>query len=272
MQSLKQAIAEGQTLQASILIAQKFTQDDSLNSCVSQLDNLYQQTLLHLSAPSMIKQERLSALVDFFYSHLLFSNEPQTAYSSRNLMINQVLAYRTGDALPVSMVFCELAKKAGFSAKGVNYPGIFLIRIENSDENAFFLDPRNGKFLSYQQLESHYTNLLQQGDDTPMPMEALDAASSEEIILKLLQDLKTAFLYENNLVFALETIELLILLRPDDPYERRDRGFLLQQLECPQMAKLDYQYFIRRCPQDPDAQILQTQMLKWENQSQLIFH
>lgn len=272
MKSLKQAIQEENTLFASMLIAKEFTHDDCVNCCERQIEALSTRTLAHLSGFKDDKQTRIVALVDFFYSQLLFSDDHQTEYSSRNLLINQVLAYRTGNTLPLAIVFCELAKRAGLYASGVNFPGYFLIRIECAANNAFFLDPITGKFLSCQQLELYYLKFLDSADDPVMPSEALDAASTEEVIVKLLQDIKTAFLYEDNLAFALETIELLITLRPDDPYERRDRGFLLQQLECPQMAKLDYQYFINHCPQDPDAQILKTQMQKWQNQNQPIFH
>lgn len=272
MQLLKQAIVDGDTLRAAMLVAQKFTHDDCINHSASQLDELNNKILAHLSNFNNDKQKRIIALVEYFYSQLMFSSDEQTEYCSRNILINQVLAFRTGDAVLLSVVFCELARRAGFSAKGVNFPGCFLIRIQYTHNKALFLEPVTGKFLDYQRLELYYHNLLDQADDSGMPIEALDAASTGEITIKLLQDLKTAFLYEDNLEYALETIELLIVLSPDDPYERRDRGFLLQQLECPQMAKLDYQYFIRHCPQDPDAQILKTQMQKWDNQSQLIFH
>jgi len=272
VESLKRAIQDGNTLLASMLIAKKFTHNDCINCCERQFEELVSQILAHLSHCNDDKQTRIIALVEFFYSELLFSDDQQMEYSSRNNLINQVLAYRTGDTLPIAIVFCELAKRAGFSATGVNFPGHFLIRIEYSNNHAFFLDPLTGKFLSCQQLERYYLSLLDSAEDPVMPSETLEPASTVEVAIKLLQDIKTAFLYEDNLAFALETIELLIVLNPDDPYERRDRGFLLQQLECPQMAKLDYQYFINHCPQDPDAQILKTQMQKWQNQNQPIFH
>jgi len=51
-------------------------------------------------------------------------------------------------------------------------------------------------------------------------------------------------------------------LCPDDPYERRDRGYLLHQLDCPQVAVADYQFFIDQCPSDPSIEMIRTQVDK----------
>jgi len=61
---------------------------------------------------------------------------------------------------------------------------------------------------------------------------------------------------------ALKCVDLLIELRPEDPFERRDRGFLLHQLDCFKVAYDDYQYFVEQCPKDPAAQLLKMQLEK----------
>jgi regulator of sirC expression with transglutaminase-like and TPR domain len=67
-------------------------------------------------------------------------------------------------------------------------------------------------------------------------------------------------------------VELLVNLCPNDPYERRDRGFLLHQLDCTQVAIADYQYFIRKCPKDPATQLLQAQLQQLSEQVPDVFH
>ncbi|WP_342807464.1 tetratricopeptide repeat protein [Alteromonas sp. M12] len=69
-----------------------------------------------------------------------------------------------------------------------------------------------------------------------MPSDTLNVASTEEILVRLLHNLKASYIREENYQMALRAVDLLIELCPDDPYERRDRGFLLHQLECPQVA------------------------------------
>jgi regulator of sirC expression with transglutaminase-like and TPR domain len=54
----------------------------------------------------------------------------------------------------------------------------------------------------------------------------------------------------------------LLSLNPDDPLQRRDRGFLLHQLDCFKVAVDDYRYFVEQCPKDPAAKILKLQLEK----------
>ena len=76
-------------------------------------------------------------------------------------------------------------------------------------------------------------------------------------IVRLLHNLKVSYINEKCYSEALTAVELLVNLCPNDPYERRDRGFLLHPLDYTQV---DYQYFIHKCPKDPATQLLQAQL------------
>lgn len=272
MQELVKAISDDKQLQASWLITKKFSSVEDSFDLDSELALLSEKMSASVSGCNQDLKLQCQMFIDTFFSTLLFSIDTRLNYSSKTLLLNKVLSNRTGDPVSLSIVFCELAKQCGLQASGVNFPGCFLIRLESSPDSAIFIDPLTRRICSFQQLQVHYQSLFEQENISDMPEEALNPASSAEVVIKLLQELKTAFLYEDNLAQALEVIELLIFLCPEDPYERRDRGFLLQQLECTQMAKLDYQYFIHHCPTDPDAQFLKTQIQNWDSQIQQIWH
>mgnify|MGYP000197497386 CR=1 FL=1 len=78
----------------------------------------------------------------------------------------------------------------------------------------------------------------------------------------LVGSLKNALIRELAFDKALKCVDVLLALRPDDPFERRDRGFLLHQLDCFKVAYDDYRYFVERCPKDPAAQLLKLQLDK----------
>ena len=105
-----------------------------------------------------------------------------------------------------------------------------------------------------------------------MPEEALQEASCDETIVRLLHNLKASYINEKRYSDALTAVELLVNLCPNDPYERRDRGFLLHRLDCTQVAIADYQYFIRKCPKDPVTQLLQAQLQHLCEQVPVVFH
>ena len=95
--------------------------------------------------------------------------------------------------------------------------------------------------------------------------------SCEETIVRCLHAIKEAFIQLQQLPDALTCSALLLELSPDDPYERRDRGFLLHQLDCLSLAFKDYDFFIRQCPRDPVAELLKTQMQAMPN-PELVLH
>ena len=64
---------------------------------------------------------------------------------------------------------------------------------------------------------------------------------------------------------------MLLTVLPDDPYEIRDRGYILEELDCNHVAVDDYQYFVEQCPDDPSAQLLRLQLENW-TQPQTILH
>lgn len=58
---------------------------------------------------------------------------------------------------------------------------------------------------------------------------------------------------------------MLLAISPNDPYEIRDRGYVLEELDCQHAAVDDYQYFVEQCPDDPSAQLLRLQIEAWAN-------
>lgn len=268
---LKEAIKNQDTLTASLLVAGHFSPGVSASEYKNRVDALTkavkQDMLLHNTDEAGFK-----ALVKRFYTKLAFTGSAQDFFSSKYSLLNEVIDYRTGIPVTLSILFCHIASTLGFNVSGVNFPGHFLIRYEISDERVLFVDPLDGRFLNWQELESLYFSILGDMEEDEMPAEVLEAAEPQDIVLRLLQNLKAAFIKEEKYQAALSTIELLIQFCPDDPYERRDRGYLLHQLECPQVAMADYQYFIRQCPQDPAAQLLKLQIRHLSSEPPMILH
>ena len=52
----------------------------------------------------------------------------------------------------------------------------------------------------------------------------------------------------------------VLRMKPGDPLETRDRGFIYEQLDCPRFAADDFEYFIEQCPDDPVADVLKVQL------------
>ena len=273
MQKLKQAIADNNILSASLMVGLKFSagEDCDINYYQSLVSMWSRQA--HQQANIRVTNEAsFNRFIHFFYRDLAFSGDEQNYFSCKYSLINHVLDYRTGIPVSIAVVFQFLARKLGFDVQGVNFPGHFLLRYKVRPGRVLFLDPNNGKFLSHAELEHLYFNILSEIDGEQMPLEALEPASCDETIKRLLHNLKASYINEKQFDKALLAVELLVNLCPEDPYERRDRGLLLHQLDCSQVAIADYQYFIRQCPKDPASQLLQAQVRQLNDHPPVTLH
>ena len=273
MVKLKQAIADNDILSASLWLAYEFSTGEKL--VVRHYQSLLAEWAAQAKKTACISQPDEAAFerfIIFFYVDLAFSGDEKNYFSCQYSLLHQVMDFRTGIPVSLAIVFQSIAKLLGFDVQGVNFPGHFILRYQVTPERSLFIDPLNGTFLSPKDLEQLYFNILSEIDDEKMPQEALAAAQCDETVMRLLHNLKASYVNEKDFSKALLAVELLVALRPDDPYERRDRGFLLHQLDCTQVAIADYQYFIRRCPKDPAIQLLEAQVRQLNEHPPVVLH
>ena len=272
MKEIKQAITKRDYLMASLQLASMFQPDSCQPDDYQRKVELWiEQAKVHVGSTDT-SPENFKRFIQFFYVDLAFSGDETNYFSCQYSSLDYVLDYRTGIPVSLAIVFQSMGKRLGFDVCGVNFPGYFLLKCRFNHYPEIYLDPLNGKQLSRQDLESLYFSILHKIEDEKMPEEALHEASCDETIVRLLHNLKASYINEKCYSEALMAVELLVNLCPNDPYERRDRGFLLHQLDCTQVAIADYQYFIRKCPKDPATQLLQAQLQQLSEQVPDVFH
>lgn len=272
MKEIKQAIANEDYLMASLQLAKVFQPDNCDPDKYQSIVATWVTQAAEFIDSSGNTPEDFYRFIQFFYLQLAFSGDEKHYFSCQQSLINQVLDYRTGIPVSLAIVFQSMGKTLGFDVCGVNFPGHFLLKCRFAHHPDMYLDPLTGRQLSWADLESMYFTILQEVDDEKMPEEALVEAGCGETIVRLLHNIKASYINEKRYANALKAVELLVCLCPNDPYERRDRGFLLHQLDCTQVAIADYQYFIRKCPEDPATQLLQAQLQQLSEQVPAVFH
>ncbi len=270
MQAIIDAIQQDELLDAALRVAEQVGQRNSRQAYQARVGLMTEQMSDALAGIAH-DQDGLTRFLNYFYRHLAFSGREMDALSSKHCLIQRVIDYRTGIPVTLGILLTHFAKALGFNASCVNFPGHFLVSFSIDEDEPLYVDPLNGNSLSVQALESMYCSVMEEEEDE-MPANLLEPAKSEDVIIRLLNNLKASFMLEQQFQYALVCVDLLILLCPNDPYERRDRGFLLHQLDCPQMALADYQYFIRHCPQDPAAQLLKIQLRHLHNSPPVVLH
>ena len=72
----------------------------------------------------------------------------------------------------------------------------------------------------------------------------LECAHNHEVLVRVLGNLKNAYIQSRDFVRALGACDRILLLTPDAPQEPRDRGLVYQQLECFSSSQVDLERFL----------------------------
>jgi regulator of sirC expression with transglutaminase-like and TPR domain len=135
---------------------------------------------------------------------------------------------RRGIPLTLAIVFMEIGWRAGMPLQGVGFPGHFLMRL-SGEPGDLLLDPFRGARSVH---EDDCRRMLLESTGGRVPFEPGHTASvgKRAMVLRLLHNLKGAWLRAGDDVQALSAVDRLLVLRPGDPDELRDRGLLLYRL------------------------------------------
>jgi regulator of sirC expression with transglutaminase-like and TPR domain len=214
-------------------------------------------------------KSRFDAFLRLFFYDWGFSGDEEAYFSSDNAFIDKVLERRKGIPVSLGALLLYFGRKLGFPLDGVTFPTQFLIKVNWYGEATRFINPYNGEYVSTKILHAWLI-----GHDGPLAIleaEHLESADNPTVIGRWLAILKSALMREERYTLALKCTDLALTFVPDDPYEIRDRGFIYQQLDCHQIARSDYEFFIDQCPEDPAAELLKSQ-LKALNDTQVTLH
>ncbi|MCA1616356.1 MAG: transglutaminase-like domain-containing protein [Acidobacteria bacterium] len=173
----------------------------------------------------------VEALNRFVFQELGFAGNRQNYYDPRNSLLSFVLDERRGIPITLAVVYMELGRRAGLEVEGVGLPGHFLARATarvGGGVASVLVDPFNARVVTeddcQELLDTVYSGQL------PLSEEHLRAASTREILTRLLRNLKAVHAQGRRFRRALAAVERILILEPGALDERRDRAALLTLL------------------------------------------
>lgn len=190
--------------------------------------------------------EAIDALNDYLFGELQFAGDRDRYNDPRNSCLNQVLDRRVGIPITLSLVYMEVARRAGLTIDGVNFPGHFLVRTGTPPGlvSGVIIDPyHGGAVLS----EGQCRVLLQRhaGADVAFDAALLAPASKLQIVTRMLLNLKRLYVHMRSFPQAREVTELLVQVTPAPIAELRDRGLLAYHLNDVSAALRDLQTYLK---------------------------
>ncbi|HZW12076.1 MAG TPA: SirB1 family protein [Noviherbaspirillum sp.] len=246
--------------EAALAIAQDV--DPHLDLAATQLEvDLLAAKLQRRLAPDASNVQKLRLLNHFFYRELGFAGNVNDYYDPDNSYLHRVISTRRGIPISLAVLYMELAQQIGLNVKGISFPGHFLMKL-SIQSGDIVLDPFNGASLSREELEERLEPYFEQHSyPGAIPLSYyLHAAHPREILVRMLRNLKTLFLEHTRWQRVLGVQQRLLILLPDEITERRDRGLVYANLECPQAALEDLEAYLAERPYAPDAELLRSKL------------
>src|SRR5580765_33078 len=183
-------------VEAAAAIAQdEFPQLDT-QAVLAEIDALAARLKRRFPADA-VPVQRLRWLNRFFFQELGFAGNVNHYYDPDNSYLHRVLDTRRGIPITLAILYVELASQIGLTARGVSFPGHFLIKLRMAtgrQQGEVVIDPFTGHSLSREELDERLQPYRRQqgleGDfDVPLGL-FLQAATAREVIARMLRNLK----------------------------------------------------------------------------------
>lgn len=198
------------------------------------------------------RRKRLRIVTDFLYGQLGFVGNQEHYDDPRNSLLNDVLSRRTGIPITLALVLLDVARAAGLHVEGVNFPGHFLVRClpdtGDSDETTpLLVDPfHSGSILT----DAECARLLRShlGVEAMLEPGMMRTAGKRDVLLRMLLNLKRAYVRLRSFPQAHAVTELLVAFDPAALTELRDRGLIASQMNQYASALRDLETWLRLAP------------------------
>lgn len=205
-------------------------------------------------------REQHAAIAERLFVELGFHGNEEDYYDPKNSLLSDVLERRVGIPISLALVYCEVARRAHVRARGVPFPGHFLVRLDagpdhDGSEPPLFIDPFfGGRILDPPALEALLARVAGQAGAKPsMRPEYLAPATPRAILLRWLHNLRATYLSRGQLPAALLVVDRIVTLSPDEVAPLRDRGLLAAKLGANEAARADLTRVVELEPRGPQA-------------------
>jgi regulator of sirC expression with transglutaminase-like and TPR domain len=207
--------------------------------------------------------QRLRALNQFFFRDMGFGGNVNHYHDPDNSLINVMLKTRRGIPISLAVLWLELAQGLGLKARGVNFPGHFLVKI-NLPNGQVVIDPFTGQSLSREELSERLEPYRRRNglvDDFEVPVGLyLQAAPSRDIIARMLRNLKEIHRTSEDWLRLIAVQDRLLLLLPEAWTEYRDRGLAWAEMGDARLAVADLEVYVAHTDDALDRDAIEQRM------------
>ena len=245
-------------IEAAASIAQDEYPRLDTQSVLAELDALAFKLRRRIPSDA-VPVQRLRWLNRFFFQELGFAGNANDYYDPGNSYLHHVLETRRGIPITLALLYIELATEVGLSAHGVSFPGHFLVKLR-MPQGEVIIDPFTGQSLSREALDEmlapyKHNGALSGRFDAPLGV-FLQAAPPRDVLARMLRNLKEIHRGAEDWTRLLPVTQRLVVLLPEVPVERRDRGLAYAALGCAEAAAADLAAYLEQAADAADREAI----------------
>lgn len=252
---------------AALAVAREEYPDLDENRYLRLLGTLAEGVQAGLPAGATVER-RVGRLNAYLFHELGFAGNQTDYYDPRNSFLNEVLDRRIGIPLTLSIVYMEVGRRCGLRVDGVGFPGHFLCKVQ-LEGGELVVDPfHRGQLLGIDDLRKRLASAV--GEQVKFDLRVLRAARPREILVRMLQNLRSVYEERNDMPRALSAVDRLLLLAPDNVRGLRERAQLYEQLGGAAAAAADLEKVLQIEPRAADAAALRARVRRLREAGQYL--
>jgi regulator of sirC expression with transglutaminase-like and TPR domain len=195
----------------------------------------------------------IAAMNQVLFEEEMFRGNTVDYYSPRNSFMNDVLDRRLGIPITMSLLYLEVARRAGFPLFGVGMPGHFLLKHYDVSGRSILIDAFNcGAIVSEEDCRKKVKSIYS-GQITLQP-EFLLTVTRRQMLTRMLNNLRTIYLSQRDFRRAVRVVDLILVIYPRSPEDVKQRAALRYNLNDFKGALADFEEYVKMAPEASDAE------------------
>ena len=183
-----------------------------------------------------------------------FKGNRDDYYNPSNSLLNTVIKRKTGNPITLSILYIQLANSLNFALYPVNFPSHFMVKyVLDDEENEIIIDPFNeGRIMddySLKELLDHFYPKM----NIALTRKLVGKASNPDVIIRMLNNLKTSFFECQDLDSAELVNEMILDINSDDQYSLRDKGMVFLHKKSYSQALEIFNLYLEKFPEANDV-------------------
>jgi len=189
---------------------------------------------------------RVAALRKVIHELNGYDGDPDNDDNTENANFVRVLERRKGVAVALGIIYLTLARSQGWDAAGLNFPGRFILRVEQGAERVL-LDPyRQGLEMDAAKLRQLLKSII--GDHAELSHSFYETSEKRDILERLQNNLKKRYIDAEDYAQAIAAAESIGAFYPAEYRIFLDKGVLYARMGQNKLAAAALETYIERAP------------------------